>query len=170
MAVVIGGIIPQPSSRGKHTHSPASYDVLQAKQLGHQKERQPEKKKITFTLKTRVHVSFSVERFDFLYCLRTCTITRSITNGMANQPSVGIPAARSVCTISMVRAREMEVRCWVLVSTCVIKNVSVVSISLTLKIYLVKMHKNKESYLHWGRSWKQSQMPEFHSLFTVVMM
>lgn len=39
-AVVIGGMIPKASNRGKHIHSPASYDVLQVKQGRHQKARQ----------------------------------------------------------------------------------------------------------------------------------
>lgn len=44
-AVVIGGMSPKASSRGKHRHSPASCAVLQAKQGRHQKAKQPVKKK-----------------------------------------------------------------------------------------------------------------------------
>lgn len=50
--MAIGGMSPQESSRGKHAHSPASCAVLQEKQGGHQKARQPEKK-VTFVLNIR---------------------------------------------------------------------------------------------------------------------
>lgn len=41
-AVVIGGMAPKPSSRGKQRHSPASRAVMQAKHGKHQKAKQPE--------------------------------------------------------------------------------------------------------------------------------
>lgn len=44
-AVVMGGMRPKASSRGKHRHSPASCAVLQVKQGRHQKAKQPERKK-----------------------------------------------------------------------------------------------------------------------------
>lgn len=41
-AVVIGGMAPKASSRGKQRHSPASRAVMQAKHGKHQKAKQPE--------------------------------------------------------------------------------------------------------------------------------
>lgn len=41
-AVVMGGMRPKPSSRGRQTHSPASYAVLQVKHGRHQNAKQPE--------------------------------------------------------------------------------------------------------------------------------
>lgn len=43
-AVVIGGMAPKASSRGKQRHSPASRAVMQAKHGKHQKAKQPETK------------------------------------------------------------------------------------------------------------------------------
>lgn len=44
MANVIGGMHPNPSSRGRHKHSPCLRAVEQAKQGKHQNEKQPIKK------------------------------------------------------------------------------------------------------------------------------
>lgn len=41
MAIVIGGMQPKPSSRGRHRHSPCLRDVAQAKQGKHQNAKQP---------------------------------------------------------------------------------------------------------------------------------
>lgn len=96
-AVVIGGMSPKESRRGKQRHSPASRAVLQAKQGKHQKAKQPE-------TKTGVHLwcfpaaKVQTEQSELLKCLAVSALSSMVSHMLpeyitttANLMSAGIP-------------------------------------------------------------------------------
>lgn len=128
--------------------------------------------------KVRMIQKFSFDVSCYLRMPLACIITRSIKNGNAQILHYTSPISHLLVFLTPdpsewsacfpLHARERDLRRRLLVSTRVLK---LPLVSLTVKyVYLAKLHESKEVHSHWGRSWKQSQMPEVHWSDTVVVM